>query len=287
MDKLRIADLPPVSRTLLMNVVCRAEESKRGDAMIRDELAEGVLARFDPAEVAPLRMDGHDHIFTMMRARQFDRWAKAFLDRHPDGVLIELGCGLDTRPARVDNGRRLWIGLDLPEVIALRRSLLPPGPRERLIEGSLTDPDWIDPVAALGRPVLFAAEGVFIYLEEKDLRRTIVDLALRFPGGGLVFDAMKTYMARLDSLHPQLLSAGTRLRWGLDDPRDLEHWSPRLQLQETWTYFEQREPRLGAANAMRFFPFLAKANYILRYGFTDGSSPRAEAPIKQSRQGLP
>jgi O-methyltransferase involved in polyketide biosynthesis len=287
MDIFRIADLPPVARTLLVPLACRAEESKRNDAMIRDDLAESVLARFDPREVAPLRMAGPDHIFTMMRARQFDRWAQAFLDRHPEGVLIELGCGLDTRPARIDNGRRRWIGLDFPEVIALRRRLLPSGPREALLEGSLTDPAWMERTGAEGRPVCFIAEGVLVYLNGEDVRRTAVRMAQSFPGGEWIFDAMKTYMARLDSLHPQLLSAGARLRWGLDDPRDVEQWSPRIRLAEVWRYFEQREPRLGAANAMRFFPFLAKANYILRYGFTDGSSPRAEAPIKQSRQGLP
>ena len=268
MDKLRIADLPPVARTLLMNVVCRAEENKRGDAMIRDGLAGEVLARFDPKEIAPLRMAGHDHTFTMMRARQFDRWARAFLDAHPDCVMIELGCGLDTRPARIDNGRRRWIGLDLPEVVSLRRSLLPAGSRETLLEGSLTDPAWMDRVDAREKPVFIAAEGVFVYLNGEDLRRTVARMADVFPGGILVFDAMKSTMVRLDNLHPQLHSAGARLQWGLDDPREVEDWSPRIRLEETWTYFGQREPRLGAANAMRFIPFLARANYILRYRFS-------------------
>jgi O-methyltransferase involved in polyketide biosynthesis len=272
-EKIRVADLPPVARTLLMNVVCRAEENKRSDAMIRDSLAEAVLARFDPKEIAPLRMAGHDHTFTMMRARQFDRWARAFLDAHPECVMVELGCGLDTRPARIDNGRRTWIGLDLPEVISIRRLLLPTGPRETLLEGSLTDPAWMDRVDARGKPVFFSAEGVFVYLNGEDLRRTVARMAQRFPGGELVFDAMKPYMVRLDNLHPQLHSAGARLQWGLDDPREVEEWSPRIRLAERWTYFGQREPRLGAANAMRFIPFLARGNYILRYQFAEEQQP--------------
>lgn len=269
MEKLRIADLPPVARTLLVPLACRAEENKRGDAMIRDGLAESVLARFDPREVAPLRMSGHDHVFVMMRARQFDRQAQAFLEKNPDAVMIELGCGLDTRPARIDNARRTWIGLDFPEVIALRRRLIPPGPRERLLEGSLTDPDWMDRVEAGRRPVFVSAEGVFVYLAGEDLRRTVADMARAFPGGELVFDAMKRYMIRLENLHPQLHSAGVRAQWGLDDPRDVEAWSPRIRLAETWRYFEHREPRLGAAGVMRYLPFLSRANYILRYRFCE------------------
>lgn len=274
MDKISLADLPPVARTLLIPLACRAEENKRSDAMLRDNLAQAILSRFDPKEIAPLRMAGHDHIFTMMRARQFDRCARAFLDKHPDGVMIELGCGLDTRPARIDNGRRTWIGLDFPEVIALRSSLIPPGPRERLLQGSLTDPDWMDQVEAERRPVFFSAEGVFPYLDGEELQRTIVRMAQRFPGGELVFDAMKRYMIQLDNLHPQLHSAGARLKWGLNNPRDVEDWSPRIRLEEVWTYFERREPRLGAANVMRFIPFLSRANYILRYRFADDN--RAE-----------
>jgi O-methyltransferase involved in polyketide biosynthesis len=274
MEKISLADLPPVARTLLIPLACRAEENKRSDPMLRDNLAEKVLSRFDPSEIAPLRMAGHDLTFTMMRARQFDRLVHAFLETHPDGVLVELGCGLDTRPARIDNGRRMWIGLDLPEVIALRKKLMPPGRRERLLEGSLTDPDWMDRVEAGRRPVLFSAEGVFVYLDGGDLQRTVSRLADQFPGSELVFDAMKGYMVRLDNLHPQLHSAGARLQWGLDDPRDVEGWNLRIRLEETWTYFGQREPRLGAANAMRFIPFLARANYILRYRFAENN--RAE-----------
>jgi O-methyltransferase involved in polyketide biosynthesis len=268
-EKLHLADLPPVARTLLIPLACRAEENKRSDAMIRDDLAQEVLARFDPKEIAPLRMAGHDHTFTMMRARQFDHLARAFLDAHPDCVMVELGCGLDTRPARIDNGCRTWIGLDFPEVIALRRSLLPPGPRETLLEGSLTDPAWMDRVDVRGKPVFFSAEGVFVYLNGEDLRRTVALMAQRFPGGELVFDAMKRYMIRLENLHPQLHSAGTRVQWGLDDPHGMEEWSPRIRLEETWMYFKQREPRLGAAGVMRFIPFLARANYILRYRFSE------------------
>jgi O-methyltransferase involved in polyketide biosynthesis len=274
MNPIRIADLPPVARMLLVPLACRAEENKRSDAMIHDDLAQAVLARFDPKEIAPLRMAGHDHTFTMMRARQFDRQARAFLDTHPDCVMVELGCGLDTRPARIDNGRRTWIGLDLSEVVSLRRLLLPPGPRETLLEGSLTDPAWMDRVDARGKPVFFSAEGVFVYLNGEDLRRTVTLMAQRFPGSELVFEAMKGYMIRLDNLHPQLHSAGARLRWGLEDPHSVEEWSPRIRLAETWTYFGRREPRLGAANAMRFIPFLARANYILRYHFTEERQPK-------------
>jgi O-methyltransferase involved in polyketide biosynthesis len=37
--------------------------------------------------------------------REFDRLARAFLAEIPDGVIVDLGCGLDTRFERVDDGQ--------------------------------------------------------------------------------------------------------------------------------------------------------------------------------------
>jgi O-methyltransferase involved in polyketide biosynthesis len=265
MDKFRVADLPPVARTMLVSLACRAEENLRPDAMVRDARAAEILARFDPEEIKPLKLSAVDHIFTMMRARQFDRWAKAFLEEHPGAIVVDLGCGLDARAARVDDGRRLWIGLDMPEVIALRKSLIPAGARERLIEGSVLDPAWIDAIAAEKRPVIFLAEGVFPYLPERELRGMIVRLAERFSIGELAFDVLTRFSVRLHNLHPLLRKSGARLQWGMDDGREMERWSPRLHWVETWKYFDRFEPRLGKHNLMRFLPVFSGVNYIVRY----------------------
>jgi O-methyltransferase involved in polyketide biosynthesis len=50
--------------------------------------------------------------------------AREFMARHPNAVVAHLGCGLDTRFERVDDGRVTWYDLDLPEVMDLRRRLI-------------------------------------------------------------------------------------------------------------------------------------------------------------------
>jgi O-methyltransferase involved in polyketide biosynthesis len=265
MDKLRVADLSPVARTLLVSLACRAEESSRSDAIVRDDRAREILARFEQADTAALKMSGTDRTFTMMRARQFDRWVRTFLQAHSGGIVVDIGCGLDTRSSRVEDGRRLWFGLDLPEVIAVRRMLIPETPRERLIEGSAVDPVWMDGIAVEKRPAIFIAEGVFPYFEADDVRGLIVNLAERFPGSELALDALSRFSIRLHSLHPVIRKTGAHLGWGMDDGREIEAWNPRIHLLEVWNYFQQREPRLGISNLMRFIPPLANANYIVRY----------------------
>ena len=56
------------------------------------------------------------------RSANMDRFIRAFLERRPDGVIVQLGCGLETAYFRCDNGRSRWYAVDLPHVM---RRMLP------------------------------------------------------------------------------------------------------------------------------------------------------------------
>ena len=44
------------------------------------------------------------------RSANMDRFIRAFLERRPDGVIVQLGCGLETAYFRCDNGRLVCRG---------------------------------------------------------------------------------------------------------------------------------------------------------------------------------
>ena len=267
MNKLRVADLPPVARTLLIPLSYRAIESRKPDPILRDPQAVELLSRFDVDFERMVKSLGLEQIATMMRTRQFDRWAAAFLKEHPGGIVVDIGCGLDARPARVDDGRREWFGLDFPQVIEVRRKLLSEGPRERLIAGSVLDFAWMDAIAAEKRPAIFIAEGVLPYLEGDDVRRLIIALSERFPGSELGFDAINRFSVWIHSFHPAIRKAGVRLQWVLENAKELESLGPCIHLLEEWDYYRENEPRLGIYNWMRVFPPFVKANYLVRLRF--------------------
>jgi O-methyltransferase involved in polyketide biosynthesis len=124
---------------------------------------------------------------------------------------------------------------------------------------------WMDIVAAEQRPVIFLAEGVFPYFEEGDIRRTVLALKEHFPGAELAFDALSPFSVRIHQLNPAIRKASVHLRWGLMDGKTLETWGDGIHLLEEWLYFDKNEPRLRGYNLMRYFPPLAKANFILHY----------------------
>lgn len=260
-----------VSETLLIPLYVRAQEAARADALLRDgraaALVEGINYDFSRIVLAD-----HDRTLILMRAREFDRFAREFLARHAGAVVVHIGCGLDTRFERVDDGRVEWFDVDLPEVIALRRRLAGEASdgnassRYNLLAGSVLESDWLEAVSGYrGRPFLFVAEGVLVYFPEAQVKALFLTLRDRFPGAELVTDAMTPFMVRVDNLHLLLSRMRARLHWGLRRGRDVESWGEDIRLLEEWFYFDRPEPRLGSAQWMHYFPPFGRGAGIFHY----------------------
>jgi O-methyltransferase involved in polyketide biosynthesis len=264
MEELQTRKLSSVARTLLVPLACRARESTRPDALLCDPSAVELFQHMEGGLDCLMGMSELDQTFTVMRARQFDHYARAFLDTHPQGLVVEIGCGLDTRFDRLDDGQISWLGLDLPEVIDLRLQFLADHERCRSLACSMFDLAWLEVVALMDKPVIFLAEGVFSYFSEAEIKPIIKAIAERFPGGELVFDALSSLSAGLHNRSSSVLKeTGARINWGLDNPYNLESWGMRLL--EKWGYFDTHEPRLGVYNLLHYIPPLNNINYILHY----------------------
>jgi O-methyltransferase involved in polyketide biosynthesis len=256
-----IRNLKAVSQTLLIPLYFRAMESQRPDALVCDPKAVELVGQLE-CDFSGVQKMKNEQVNYLLRMREFDRLARTFLADHPAGVIVDLGCGLDTRFERVDNGQVDWYGLDLPEVIALRKELLEETPRSHFIGCSVLDFSWIDALGGQeGKPILFLAEAMLVYLEESDVKRIVQALAERFPGAELVCEVYSPVVLRF---HPRP-AAVVQPHWGLKDDQDVEAWAPGIRLLSQWYFFDQPEPRLGAFQLMRYFPFLARMVRIVHY----------------------
>ena len=77
-----------------------------------------------------------------MRTKILDEMVRRFVLRQPDAVVLDLGAGLE-RISRVNPPPTVeWYDVDFPEVVALRRKLLPQHANAHSVGADLTDPDW-------------------------------------------------------------------------------------------------------------------------------------------------
>jgi O-methyltransferase involved in polyketide biosynthesis len=263
--------LSGVAETLLIPLYIRAIESQRPDALLKDERAVALVTQMEPAFswIRHIKMDEEDKVALVLRNRELDRYARDFMDRYRQAIVVHIGCGLDSRFERVDNGRVEWYDLDLPEVIELRRKFIgDEGVRYHFLACSVFDSAWLDTVSVHGqRPFLFLAEGVFMYFEEAQVKSLALMLRDHFPGAELVFDAFSPFLVRMNNLRFKVSRAkiSARYRWGLKRGTDLERWGDGISLLDEWFLFDRPEPRLAHVQWVRRIPLLAKVMGIFHY----------------------
>jgi O-methyltransferase involved in polyketide biosynthesis len=236
-----------VEWTNLVTLYLRAYESRSRRPILGDHTAAEAVDRigYDFKRIHRTSLPATNQYLVTLRAKQFDDWCSDFLARHPDAVVLHLGCGLDGRAFRLAPPPSvLWFDLDQPAVIGLRRRLYDETDRYRMIGSSVTDPGWLDQIPTL-RPTLVVAEGVLMYVPESDVRQLLERLTDRFDSGEMLFDTLST-------LAPQLSKVLTKgiIKWGIRDVRDMQTWNPRLRLLDHksalagYTQIESRPVRL-------------------------------------------
>ncbi len=282
-----------VSETLFLPIYSLSMESRRPDPILLDEGAVELTRRLDEAfagssvrlfrRLAAGQLPAALLTTMSMRIRRYDRYARDFLERKPNGIVVSMGCGLDERRRRVDNGSVRWYDLDLPEVIGLRRRFLSETERMRFIASSVLDFDWLDLLPdAPGEDFLFIAEGLFMYLPPEGARSLVTTLAARFPGAELVVELAGERVVRMmqgrfgrGKFRRQFgLSEDVVYTFGARDGHELESWGPGIELLDQWTYFDEDEPKLGWMRWFARFPLFRWSQWTARYRLGTGSAPR-------------
>ena len=159
-----------VSDTALLVAACRAIESERPDAFVRDPFAarlagERGMAMFDALPHPEIMGFG-----IAVRSRFLDELLLEALVSARVATVVSVGSGLDTRPWRLElPGDLRWIEVDFPAMLDYKEALLasdaPRCHRERLT-ADLNDPAQRRAIySAVGAaPALMITEGVLMYL---------------------------------------------------------------------------------------------------------------------------
>lgn len=166
----------------------------------------------------------------MAATRQLDLvlTGKEYLKDHPKAVCCNLGCGLDTSFSQLDNQTNRGVNIDFPETIDVRNKLLGQREREINLACNLLDFSWMDKIDYKEEEGgYFFASGVFYYFKREDVKKLFVEMARRFKGSKLVFDATNAKglksMAKAWLEPAQMKEVG--VYFSLEDEKELLNWS--------------------------------------------------------------
>lgn len=245
-DKLRAAAsgvAPPdwildaIPSTLLIPLAARAAGGSFFPSLACDDTQASRLLHRLGADVSAYLADRPTVLNVLWRTRHIRTAGQAFFARHPSAWGINLGCGLSDYFQWLDNGRNHWIDADLPEVMALRRTLgAPCTPRLHGATLDLTHPQWWQalhlPPHALDQPLFVICEGVLMYLQPAQAQQVLAQFAVHAPAGSrLLLDTLHQCAVGRAGWHSSVGRTGAEFHWGIRHPDELCASHPRLRLQ--------------------------------------------------------
>jgi O-methyltransferase involved in polyketide biosynthesis len=226
-----------VEQTAFLTEYARALDSRWPRPILGDRLAGDVVGKID-YDFAGLGVQTSVVCQTALRAKMLDDRVRAFIARHPDAVVVDLGAGLDSGFYRIDPPSSVdWYSVDLPGILALRDEVLPANPRSHSVPVSLVEKQWPDTIPA-NRPAMLIADGLFAFLPEAVIIGIFRRITEHFRSGELAFNDYGRigWVSKMAiKFAPQKMFKDVGSQWGYAGFKDAHHpetWNPRMTLIE-------------------------------------------------------
>ncbi|GAP69507.1 O-Methyltransferase [Bacteroidales bacterium 6E] len=246
------AQLGSIQQTLFMPVWARAKETAKKKPLLTDHVAEKIIRSIDfDFRQLDKNVTEISQIAWIARCMRFDRVIKAFIEQYPNATIVNIGCGLDTTYERINNKQIQWFDLDLPDVITLRKRFLEETPHRKFIASSFLEPDWMDSIK--GNHVLLISTGVFVYFEEQQIRKFLLEVVSKFPGAELFFDVTSPKGVQIanDVIRKSGIQFNSCFKWGLKDKSVICSWHQNIQLVGTYHTFKVEGLSLSLPNKIK------------------------------------
>ncbi|MEN9314669.1 MAG: hypothetical protein RIS35_1062 [Pseudomonadota bacterium] len=238
--------LDSVPGTLLIPLAARAYGARFFPEWDADDIHAVPQLQRCGVDVVNLDDDCLTILNVLWRTALIKRKARAFFERNPDSLGVNLGAGLSQHFQWLGNGRNRWIDADLPSVIHLRRQCDAPvleRAEQRTLD--LGSPGWWDRCLAeeSSAPMFLILEGVLMYFHPHQVQAILAELAEHAPPGSeLLCDFISPWGVGRAGLNPSMANTQAEFRWGARDAGELVALEPRLELLEQHSVAEAYGP---------------------------------------------
>lgn len=239
MKKIRPEFQENVSETLLIPLCMRAKESQQKKPIIKDEMSEQILSKLD-YDFNKFAADERCQLCISLRTKYFDKVLKEFVDKYDDAVVVIVACGLDPRIERVGIEKKYQTyQLDFPDVIKVRRRLLPESADNKYIAGDITDGKWAAQIKENHKEghFLFILEGLSMYLKEQQVKDFFKTVDENFDNAEVHIERVNKRLSRSTQSVKSVNETKAVFNWGCDDPLEIEQWFKSFRFKGEYYYF--------------------------------------------------
>ena len=264
-----ISNLTEEKETLFIPLYGKAMDYRSKKSILNDSTANEIVEKVEFDFSKHKRTGGK---VVAVRAKQYDEWARDFIAKNQNTVIVHLGCGLDARITRVQPPSSItWFDVDYPEVIDLRKNFYSETTEYKMIASSITSQNWLETIPS-DKPVCIIAEGVFEYLSKEEIKTLLHRLTDYFSHGQIAFDVMNSSSSdtRKDDLKE---TTGATLGWAVNDISEVDRLNSKLKRVETIPLFKSvfmKKLPFGyrfVFGLLTLFPKYKNAMRLLRYEF--------------------
>lgn len=215
-------ELGNVEETLFVPLRGRIFASNNYPHILYDKKALEITDKIPQEYLDTSRESEYTLLASAIRSRNIDDVIKDFLERNPEGTIINIGAGLETAYYRNDNQKAVWYELDLENVIEFRKNVLGNEDNDRMLAYSMFDYEWIRKVKSeTSAPYLVISSGVFYYFKMNEVLDLLNNLN-RLEDVEVVFDCVsKTGMKFTSKYMKQLGKEDASMYFYVDNPYDL------------------------------------------------------------------
>lgn len=249
-----------VPETMLIPLWAKAYENRKPERILHDDFAESILNAID-YDFGKLAHSRLSQLGCCVRTLIIDKALTRFLEKNPQAVVVNLGAGLCTRVKRLEKTNfSQWIDLDVKEAIDIRRKFIAENERISFIAKSVMDFSWMDEIPA-DKPVIFIAEGLFMYFTGETLKPLFQAIAQRFKNGEMLYESIAPMGVKRTKFHDSVgeMQDKPEFLWSPSDSNDIEKWDDKIKFVEEWNYFDTEKKRWGLFGSIARCPLFRKS----------------------------
>ncbi len=169
--------LDGIPESMLIPLIARAKEYEYEKPIIKDALSKKIFDGLDDM-YKNVTCDDMSQIGISIRSVIIDSVTKRLIKDNKNLIVVNIGCGLDTRFQRFNKEKISWIDLDVPESIEIRKTFFKETDSYKMIAKSMLDYSWIEDVKNYKffnskSNILFIFEGVLMYFDESVMTKLL------------------------------------------------------------------------------------------------------------------